>query len=131
MTTPDPGKKMELFFTKNLNNSFITSKDDNATPRSQDHDDGKKGGNGGDLKRQKSNRTIMQQINSFALTPMNDIIAACTIEDHKYLLELVENRCAIAYFAAVNRNQCLFNALKRFHEEQKEKDADNDSNGEH
>jgi len=53
---------------------------------------------------------------------MNDIIAACTIEDHKYLLELVENRCAIAYFAAINRNQSLFNALKRFHEEQKEKE---------
>ena len=70
----------------------------------------------------------MQQINSFALTPMNDIIAQCTIEDHKYLLELVENRCAIAYFAAVNRNQSLFNALKKFHEEQKAA-KETDSNG--
>ncbi len=72
----------------------------------------------------------MQQINSFALTPMNDNIAAATIEDHKYLLELVENRCAIAYFAAVNRNQSLFNALKTYHLEQKEeaKAADTASN---
>jgi len=46
---------------------------------------------------------------------MNDVIATATIEDHKYLLEMVENRCAIAYFAAVNRNQSLFNALKGFH----------------
>mmetsp|Transcript_28237 Transcript_28237/g.42739 ORF Transcript_28237/g.42739 Transcript_28237/m.42739 type:complete len:97 (+) Transcript_28237:195-485(+) len=48
---------------------------------------------------------------------MNDTIAAATIEDHKYLLELVENRCAIAYFAAMNRNQSLFFALKLFHQE--------------
>ena len=27
-----------------------------------------------------------------------------TIEDHKYLLELVENKAAIAYFAVLNRN---------------------------
>jgi len=44
---------------------------------------------------------------------MNDIIAEKTIEDHKYLLELVENRCAISYFAAVNRNQSLYFALKK------------------
>ena len=49
---------------------------------------------------------------------MNDLIAQNTINDHKYLLEHVENRCAIAYFAAVNRNQCLFTALKQFHLEQ-------------
>ena len=42
---------------------------------------------------------------------MNDKIADQTIEDHKYLLELVENKCAIAFFACVNRNQSLFNAL--------------------
>jgi len=35
---------------------------------------------------------------------MNDTLADKTIEDHKYLLELVENRCAIAYFACANRN---------------------------
>ena len=35
---------------------------------------------------------------------MNDKIADQTIEDHKYLLELVENKCAIAFFACVNRN---------------------------
>ena len=45
---------------------------------------------------------------------MNDKIAEQTIEDHKYLLELVENRAAIAYFAVANRNQSLFNALKNF-----------------
>jgi len=53
----------------------------------------------------------MQQINNFSLTPMNDVIANRTIEDHKYLLELVENRCAIAYFACFNRNQSLYEAL--------------------
>lgn len=47
-------------------------------------------------------------------TPMNDTIAEKTIEDHKYLLELIENRVAIAYFACANRNQSLFNALKKF-----------------
>jgi hypothetical protein len=56
----------------------------------------------------------MQQINSFAETPMNDIIAKQTIIDHKYLLELVENRCAICFYACSNRNQSLFNALVNF-----------------
>ena len=56
----------------------------------------------------------MQQINSFSLTPMNDQLAEMTIQDHKYLLEQVENKCAIAFFAMMNRNQSLFNALKRF-----------------
>lgn len=53
------------------------------------------------------------------MTPMNDRIADQTIEDHKYLLELVENKTAIAYFAVLNRNQSLFNALKKYltHEE--------------
>ena len=48
------------------------------------------------------------------MTPMNDRIADQTIEDHKYLLELVENKAAIAYFAVANRNQSLFNALKKY-----------------
>jgi hypothetical protein len=48
------------------------------------------------------------------MTPMNDRIAEQTIEDHKYLLELVENRAAIAYFAVANRNQSLFTALKNY-----------------
>jgi hypothetical protein len=47
---------------------------------------------------------------------MNDIIADQTIEDHKYLLELVENRCAIAFYAATNRNQSLYNALQRYYQ---------------
>jgi len=42
---------------------------------------------------------------------MNDKIADQTIEDHKYLLELVENKCAIAFFACKNRNLSLYNAL--------------------
>lgn len=62
----------------------------------------------------KQSNTIIQQINGFSMTPMNDKIAQQTIEDHKYLLELVENRAAIAYFAVANRNQSLFNALKNF-----------------
>ena len=42
---------------------------------------------------------------------MNDKIADQTIEDHKYLLELVENKVAIAFFACRNRNLSLYNAL--------------------
>lgn len=42
-------------------------------------------------------------------------MAEATIEDHKYLLELVENRCAIAYFAVANRNQSLFRALQKYY----------------
>ena len=60
------------------------------------------------------NSTIMQQINSFSLMPMNDSLAEMTIQDHKYLLEQVENKCAIAFFAMTNRNQSLYNALQRF-----------------
>jgi len=67
---------------------------------------------------------------------MNNTIADKTIEDHKYLLELVENKAAIAYFAVHNRNQSLFNALKNFlqeenaqreqEKEQEEEDEDKD-----
>ena len=69
----------------------------------------------------------MQQINAFSLTPMNDNIARQTIIDHKYLLELVENRCAICFFACSNRNQSLYNALVEFmkgEEDEEEKNAD-------
>jgi hypothetical protein len=62
----------------------------------------------------KESNTIMQQINNFSLTPMNDVLAEQTIEDHKYLLELVENKCAIAFYACINRNQSLYNALKQY-----------------
>lgn len=62
----------------------------------------------------KKNNTIMQQINNFSLTPMNDKLAEQTIEDHKYLLELVENKCAIAFYAATNRNHSLYQALQSF-----------------
>ena len=48
------------------------------------------------------------------MTPMNDKIAMQTIEDHRYLLELVENRVAIAFFAVSNRNQSLFAALVKY-----------------
>lgn len=48
------------------------------------------------------------------MTPMNDRMAEQTIEDHKYLLELVENRAAITYFACANRNQSLFFALRNY-----------------
>ena len=44
---------------------------------------------------------------------MNDKIAIQTLENHKYLLLEVQNRAAIAYFAAANRNQSLYNALKK------------------
>lgn len=62
----------------------------------------------------KNQMTIIQQINGFSSVAMNEKIAKKTIEDHKYLLEHVENRAAIAYFAVANRNQCLFAALKSF-----------------
>ena len=58
------------------------------------------------------------------MTPMNDKIAAQTIEDHKYLLELVENRAAISYFAVHNRNQALFNALKNYVKKEVEEDEE-------
>ena len=68
---------------------------------------------------------------------MNDKIADKTIEDHKYLLELVENRAAIAYFACANRNQSLFNALRSYirneiknkEEEEDEQDSADKKNG--
>lgn len=45
------------------------------------------------------------------MIPMNDKIADKTIEDHKYLLEKVENKCAIAFYSVSNRNQSLHFAL--------------------
>ena len=51
---------------------------------------------------------------------MNDELAEQTIEDHKYLLELVENKCAIAFYAVVNRNQSLYFALTQYYQRQKE-----------
>lgn len=79
-----------------------------------DSDDDEMGMGQGNQGNEDSN-TIMQQINNFSTTPMNDAIAERTIEDHKYLLELVENRCAIAYFAVANRNQSLFFALQKYY----------------
>jgi len=46
---------------------------------------------------------------------MNDVLAKKTIEDHKYLLELVENRCAIAFYSVSNRNQALYEALREYY----------------
>ena len=43
---------------------------------------------------------------------MNNTIAEETLEDHRYLLIDVQNRAAIAYFAAANRNLSLYEALK-------------------
>ena len=43
---------------------------------------------------------------------MNEAIAFQTIEDYKYLLDHVDNKCAIAYYACLNRNHSLFFALK-------------------
>lgn len=45
---------------------------------------------------------------------MNDTMAIETIEKHKYLLLEVQNRAAIAYFAAANRNMSLYHALKNY-----------------
>ena len=49
------------------------------------------------------------------MIPMNQDLANQTIEDHKYLLELVDNRAAIAFFAATNRNQALYEALVEYY----------------
>ena len=56
---------------------------------------------------------------------MNEKIAKKTIEDHKYLLEHVDNRAAIAYFAVANRNYCLFQALKSFLDDKKNEEEAN------
>ena len=45
---------------------------------------------------------------------MNEQIAELTLEDHKYLLTEVQNRAAIAFFAAANRNLSLYHALKKY-----------------
>lgn len=42
------------------------------------------------------------------------MMADAVIEDHKYLLAEVQNRAAIAYFAAFNRNLSLYNALRKY-----------------
>ena len=57
---------------------------------------------------------------------MNDVIAKQTIIDHKYLLELVENRAAICFFACSNRNQSLFNALVEFVKDEDVEDSEKD-----
>lgn len=79
---------------------------------------------GEEKKGDQQSNTIIQQINGFSMTPMNDRIAELTIEDHKYLLELIENKAAIAYFAVANRNQSLFNALKNYINEEIKASAD-------
>ena len=78
---------------------------------------------------EKASNTIMQQINNFSLTPMNDALAEQTIEDHKYLLEKVENKCAIAFFAVINRNLSLFNALNAFEKQAREAAIQAEENG--
>lgn len=74
----------------------------------------KKASQQGSSKDGKKSNTVIQQINSFSLTPMNDMMAEKVLIDHKYLMNEVQNRAAIAYFAAANRNLSLFNALKMF-----------------
>jgi hypothetical protein len=105
-----------------------TSKAQRQASLDSENDDGKgrhqRGGAGKNGKDGKSQNTIIQQINGFAMTPLNDRLAEQTIEDHKYLLELVENRAAIAYFAVANRNQSLFTALKNFLKEEDKQDED-------
>ena len=55
---------------------------------------------------------------------MNDQSAEQTIVDHKYLLESVENRCAIAFYAVSNRNHSLYLALQRFYKYYRKKEVD-------
>ena len=63
----------------------------------------------------KGSNTIMEQITLLAKASMNEQQADQTIADHKYLLENVENRCAILFFAMTYRNQSLFEALQRYY----------------
>lgn len=66
----------------------------------------------------------MQQITVIAQTPMNERVAKNTIEDHKYLLESVENRCAFAFFSVSYRNNCLYDALQKYYKQiEEEKQA--------
>ena len=44
---------------------------------------------------------------------MDLALARDTLESHKYLLYEVQNRAAIAYFAALNRNISLYEALRQ------------------
>ena len=60
---------------------------------------------------------------------MNDHIAVATLEDHKYILTEVQNRAAIAYFAAANRNLSLYTALKKFCNHDDELDEDEGNKG--
>ena len=57
----------------------------------------------------------MEQITLLAKTPMNEEQGDQTIADHKYLLESIDNRCAILFFAMTYRNQSLFEALQRYY----------------
>lgn len=61
---------------------------------------------------------------------MNDQIAMRTLEDHKYLLLEVQNRAAIAYFAAANRNLSLYNALKKLEGLETKEEEDSGTNSE-
>ena len=44
---------------------------------------------------------------------MNEDIAIQTMEDYKYLIDHVDNKCAIAYYSCLNRNHSLYYAMKR------------------
>ena len=83
---------------------------------------------GNSAKGGKKSNTVIQQIKAFSLTPMNDNIAEEVLEDHKYLLHEVQNRAAIAYFAAANRNLSLYNALKKYMDKEGEDDRSEGSN---
>ena len=62
----------------------------------------------------------MQQIKNFAATAMNKQNAQETIVNQKYLLELIENRIAIVYFAIKSRNQALFQVMCEYASQEKQ-----------
>jgi hypothetical protein len=109
--------------TRNFNQMGSDDESDKFDPlkankKRDDGDQANQANKGGKDKDDKQSNTIIQQINGFSMTPMTDRMAEQTIEDHKYLLELVENRAAIAFFAVANRNQSLFGALKNYQREE-------------
>ena len=59
---------------------------------------------------------------------MNDSIARETLQSHNYLMNEVQNKAAIAYFAAVNRNLSLYNSLREIVIEKRKQEEEEGEN---
>lgn len=49
-----------------------------------------------------------------AMVPMEGHVALKTVQDHSCLLESVENKAALAYYAIYHRNQSLYEGIRTF-----------------